>query len=180
MEQTKLLLQFNKMEEARLKLYSRITAMEEKMLHRRESEGKWSAIQIIFHLSNSEEMSVAYIGKKVKAGNSIPKTGLSAEVRILFLRFVSRYKKLKKPAWFPEPPENPDTKIILDAWSETRDQLKQLIVKLPDDMLERKIFRHPLAGRLNIRQALTSLQLHFDHHLKQINSLLKRTDLISS
>ncbi|MCY7408855.1 MAG: DinB family protein [Chitinophagales bacterium] len=174
MQKTKLILRFNKMEEARLQLYSRINAADKNLLQRKPKEGKWNTLQIIFHMNSSEEKSVAYISKKILSGNSIPKTGLSSSLKSLLLTIALKYFKFKKPAMLPDPPEDLEVKNVLEKWSETRNQLSQLIISLPEDLIDREIFKHPRAGKMNMYQALKFMDDHVNHHLKQVDQLIGR------
>lgn len=172
MQKSKLILRFNKMEEARLRLYSRINAVDKNLLQRKPKEGKWNTLQIIFHLNNSEEKSLAYIQKKILSGGTIPKTGLSSSYKSLLLTIALRYFKFKMPAVLEEPPENLDAKTTMNKWNETRTELKQTIISFPDNLIDCEIFKHPRTGKMNIKQTVKFLQDHFDHHLKQIEQLI--------
>ena len=156
-----------------MKLLTRLPDFDDSILQFRPANHKWSILQILFHLNSSESNSVKYIVKKSQGGSSIPKSTFLSSIKSSVLSAALRFLKWKKPAVLPDPPENLSTNEVINAWNETRMQLKQLLEKLPDDMLERNIFRHPAAGRMNMIHALKFMQDHFDHHLKQIEERMK-------
>lgn len=61
----------------------------------------------------------------------------------------------------------------LAAWDTVRNDMKDFLSSIPEEHLKKFIYRHPQVGRFNGRQALVVLREHFNHHLPQINSLLK-------
>jgi hypothetical protein len=68
-------------------------------------------------------------------------------------------------------------KIILKElkknWINSRSSFSKLIVELDQKNLsEKAIFRHPLMGRINLSLTLYFFEIHFNHHLKQINKRL--------
>jgi hypothetical protein len=173
MQKSSVNLQFEKLEATRQQLLHRLATLDDSTLHYRPANKKWSIVQIIFHLNHSENSSVKYIAKKSQGGNSVPKSNFITSVRSTLLSTALQYLKWKKPAVLPDPPENLDAKEVMRSWDETRVLLKQLLEQLPNDMHGREIFRHPLAGRMNMIHALTFMQEHFNHHLKQIEERIE-------
>ena len=55
-------------------------------------------------------------------------------------------------------------------WKNSRSSFSKLIEELNQKNLsEKAIFRHALMGRINLSLTLFFFELHFNHHLKQIN-----------
>ncbi|HRF34344.1 MAG TPA: hypothetical protein PLM56_12645, partial [Cyclobacteriaceae bacterium] len=61
------------------------------------------------------------------------------------------------------------------AWSKTRMELKELLDRISDDQLKRKIYKHPVVGKLNMVQTVRFFREHIIHHTPQIKRLLKQT-----
>ena len=61
----------------------------------------------------------------------------------------------------------------MKKWGTIRSSLKEYIDKFPKEYLDKEIFKHPIAGWLNLLQTINFLQNHFDHHKLQI---LKRIE----
>ena len=85
---------------------------------------------------------------------------------------ASNYK-FKAPKILGDVPENLHYQEVITNWNETRRQLQSLVETIPDDLIDREVYRHPRAGRLNLTQMVTFFQDHFDHHASQVKRLIK-------
>lgn len=180
MQREKLKSRFLKRENSGLQLFKNLEQADEALLKRKIKTGKWNILQIVWHLNSSDHLTVNYMLKKMQGGNAVPVAGIRSAAGSYALKVALRYLKWKKPPVLPDPPEELELNDLKNEWNRNSQQLESLINSLPDDMMIRKIFRHPLAGRMNIFQALEFMLDHFNHHLRQINKLLQTTDLISN
>jgi hypothetical protein len=57
-------------------------------------------------------------------------------------------------------------------WTTVRNELKIVLEKFNDDQIKRKIYKHVVAGKLNIQQTLLFFREHVIHHQQQIKRLL--------
>jgi len=136
---------------------------------------KWSLHQILAHLVAAEKLSIQYLEKKIKGIDEAGDTGIAENLKMLVLK-ASQRLPLKFNA--PQPivastvTYNSLEELIKD-WDNTRTALKMLLEKIKDNQLKRKIFKHVIVGKLNILQALQFLGEHINHHLPQVNRLLK-------
>jgi hypothetical protein len=64
-----------------------------------------------------------------------------------------------------------DLASIDHAWSQIRSDLKSLLETIPLTQVDRKIYKHPVAGYLNVRHALIFLREHIIHHTPQLHRL---------
>jgi uncharacterized damage-inducible protein DinB len=117
--------------------------------------GKWSIAQIVAHLITAERLSIQYMQKLI--------------VLIISQRLPLRFKapKLAKEST----PTLSTLPELTAQWDSVRADLKQLLEKIPDHLVKRKIYKHVFAGKLNSRQALIFFREHFIHHLPQIQRL---------
>jgi hypothetical protein len=53
-------------------------------------------------------------------------------------------------------------------WDEVRERWRERLESYPDALQRKAIFRHPFAGRLNMRQTLRFLDDHLLHHTRQV------------
>jgi len=138
-------------------------------------DGKWSIAQIISHLIASERTSVNYLNKKILGINQAPSTGIVEAVKMIIFIISQRLPlKYKAPKVIAEKTEQFDTVEKLNAeWKKTRAELAAVLERFQDDQLQRKIFRHPVVGLINIQQALRFLSEHTRHHTPQVKNLLK-------
>lgn len=145
-------------------------------LHRAPRPGKWSAAQILSHIIAAERMSVAYMQKKLQGIDQASRSGVFEEVKFGILKVSQRLPGLK----FKAPirvVENTtlykDVAGIEEEWKTIRADLERLVAKIPDHHLDRMIYKHPIAGYLNVQQALKFFREHIIHHTPQLKRLLK-------
>lgn len=174
MQKTKLLLQFRKLEDTRHDLIKKLEACDDQVRAYKPVPDTWSVTQIFYHLNLSESQSIGYVRKKMLGGDQLKQTGLAAEVRYTALKLTlqSNYK-FKAPAILGDVPENLNYHEVLANWNETRRQLQSLLETMPDHLLNRELYRHPRAGRLNLSQMIAFFQDHFDHHARQVKRRIK-------
>jgi hypothetical protein len=137
--------------------------------------GKWSIAQILTHLLTSERLSLGYMKKKSlgvdKVGNSgvlesLKSSLLKASQRLPFLRYKApKYVIENTPQPLPFEHLNRD-------WDELRNELRKFLESIEDKNIRKKIYKHPVAGRLDVVQAVTFFHEHIIHHLPQIKRLL--------
>ena len=49
--------------------------------------------------------------------------------------------------------------------------MKQFLEAFPNEGMGKEIFRHPLAGMINIHQTVTFMREHVQHHQAQVHRL---------
>jgi len=136
---------------------------------------KWSLHQILAHLVASEKLSNQYLHKKIQGIDEAEDSGVVETFKMQLLKISQRLPfKFNAPKLIVASTLTYQSldELIVD-WNGTRAQLVALLEQIKDDQLKRKIFKHPAVGKLNITQALEFLSEHVDHHLPQVNRLLK-------
>lgn len=137
--------------------------------------GKWSLAQVYSHLITSEQLSIAYLKKKSQGIKDLKNSGLLEELKMLVLIASQRLPlKFKAPNVVVEKTSVYQTvEQIIEAWGNTRKQMVELLDTFDEKHLNRKVYRHPIAGMLNIKQAMGFFREHIIHHTPQIKRLLK-------
>ncbi len=137
--------------------------------------GKWSLAQVYSHLITSEQLSIAYLKKKSQGIKDLKNSGLLEELKMLVLIASQRLPlKFKAPNVVVEKtPVYQTAEQIIEAWGNTRKQMVELLDTFDEKHLNRKVYRHPIAGMLNIKQAMGFFREHIIHHTPQIKRLLK-------
>ena len=81
--------------------------------------------------------------------------------------------KFKAPGYLVDhtPNSMPLTDLV-QRWNAEREKLRTFLEEIKDEDLHKLVYKHPVAGRLNVLQALDFMIEHFHHHLPQINRLL--------
>jgi uncharacterized damage-inducible protein DinB len=172
----KLRKQFDVLETQRTKLLSLIALLSDEQLNV-HPVGKWSIAQVLSHLIASEHFSVKYLNKKMLGIDDIPNTGLKEELVMVTLIVSQRlpFLKFKAPKVVAENTHVYHTmEQLREAWNKGRAELKEVLSRFEDNQLQRKIYKHPIAGKLNIQQTLRFFQEHIIHHTPQIKKLLSQ------
>lgn len=165
---------FAKLEKQRAELFERLKDYDEKILNQRPAENAWSVMEVIDHLTIAERSSYQYLQKKIQDKNAAQKTGLKELFRSVLLNaYLASNKKFKAPS-LTLPAATYLTRAEAEkAWSEARKDIECVWTGLPVELLDRNWFKHPRAGKLNLKQMLTFMMAHVAHHEKQIERTLK-------
>ena len=133
--------------------------------------GEWNAAQILYHLKDAENVTLAYLTKKIQSPKSeVSRGGLSSKIRSLMLgRALRNYdRKFKAPSGLHEIPEKPDYREVREEYLEVRKNFGLLLEKFDKEMVNKAYFKHPRAGRITILQTMEFFKDHFDRHMEQI------------
>jgi hypothetical protein len=166
---------FSKLENSRIQLLLKLKNTSRFVLETPPALGKWSVSQIFYHLNKAESFSTIYVSKKRLDVNNLKTTGFNEYIRMVGLKliFVLPFS-LKAPVnVLGDVPEKVDYKSITTEWNETRNKLKELLESLPDDILNKNVFKQPAIGRINVFQMLDFMQAHFNRHEKQVERITK-------
>jgi hypothetical protein len=131
---------------------------------------------VLAHLIVSEQLSIAYLNKKMLGIESTVNTGLKEEFKMIALIISQRLPfKFKAPRMVVDKtPVYENIDQLITVWETTRSELKMVLEKFQDNQMKRKIYKHPVAGMLNIQQALRFFGEHIAHHTPQVKNLLKQ------
>ena len=152
-----------------------LDGLNDEELHHKP-DNKWNPAQIFQHLLDSEVGTTNYLKKKLNAKpEDVPRGGISALVRYAALaRYIKNTKKkYRAPKVLADIPENPDYQTARTRYKEIRATLRSLLEPITKNQVGRAYFKHPRAGRLNIKHTLGFLELHLERHFKQIQERIK-------
>lgn len=143
-------------------------------LNIKPSEDKWSITQIISHIIESETGTNKYVNYKLKEVDSLKNTGLKNLINSKGLNTALKSdKKFKAPAVVSNPANDLDFDTLKNQWDKSREYLANTVNNFPKKALKKAIFKHPVAGPLNILQTFDFLINHIKHHQKQLDDLVK-------
>jgi len=166
---------FDRLSHSKIELLKRLENQSQEILNRQVVPGRWSSIQVVKHLINVETSVVRYVNKKRLAIETLENTGLSEDFKVfitcIWLRLPT---KIKAPEVVAQNLEGSFTlESLLLEWQESSLALEEMVSSIEKQHYRKKLFKHPLIGRINIVQTFSFLQAHFDHHLPQIARQLK-------
>lgn len=169
----KLAVAFKKLEDQRQVLLNQLNNFSAEKLHHSPTD-KWSVAQILSHLLTSEKLSTGYMYKKSLGIETLRDSGMKQLVLSVVLKISQRIPvKYKAPKIVEEnTPEAMPLPVVIKQWDEVRTSLKALLERIDDKHQKRLIFKHPIAGKFNAKQAVDFMYEHVNHHLPQINKLL--------
>lgn len=137
--------------------------------------GKWSISQILTHLLTSERLSLNYMKKKAQAPVAMLDTiGLKDDIRFFLLKLSQHL-----PVRYKAPNvvlENTPAPLSFDDlvrdWEILRTEMHDFLHEIDPDKIDKKIYRHPIAGRLGVVHAVKFMTLHLNHHRPQIMAII--------
>ena len=165
---------FDNLEKSRNDLITYLQGVDKNSLSFKINQNKWSTIQICLHVIKAEQLTTLSLNKNLQLKNNLKKSGFTSLIMDALLSFALKSKiKFKAPAIVAKMPDNYDFDELIKKWNTTRVSLKNYVDNFPEDYLRKVIYKHPIAGWLNLTQTLNFLQNHFDHHKPQIIKLIE-------
>ncbi|MBC7923105.1 MAG: DinB family protein [Ferruginibacter sp.] len=162
---------FRKLEEARMRMLDVVERHSEERRTRKPSAAEWSMVQVLTHLMTTEQSILSYLRHKATKGD-LKRAGFRSLVSALAVSLALRYrKKIKRPPGVADPTDALTYQQVKQHWEEGRAQLSQFLDAFPNEWMDKEIFRHPLAGMMNIHQAVNFMREHVQHHRAQIQRL---------
>lgn len=162
------------LETDRLELMKTLSGLTEAQLERTPRAGAWSIKQIVAHLITSEHLSLMYMKKKSLGMETLDESGLIESLKMITLKISQRFPfKFKAPKVVVEhTPADNSFEELKNNWAASRTQLKAFLETIADHHIKKKIYKHPVAGRIDFVQAIIFFREHFKHHYPQIKRLL--------
>lgn len=165
---------YTKLERQREQIFGMIKNLPEDV-YRHSPTGKWSIAQIVTHLLTSERLSVGYMKKKSIGIATLKDSGFKQVILSGILKVSQRipFRYTAPRVIVEHTPETLSREEAIAYWNNSRSDLKEFLEGIPEQHSRRLIFKHPIAGMLNVEQAMEFMYEHINHHLPQIKKLLK-------
>ena len=173
MKKEKLKKQFEVLQQKRKQLIEIVASADAGLLNRSPAEGKWSILQILYHVRASEAGTLRYIEKKLSfSPDGLASSSFLSGAKLLLLEITLRSPlKFKAPKGLDVFPEKLALEEINADWDQSDKGFLQLIDRLDERQLGWQLFKHPIIGRLDMQQTIKFMISHFDHHARQIKRL---------
>jgi len=140
---------------------------------RKQAEGSWSANQVLEHILIAETGTLGYMKKKSSSGwDVLEKTGEEhiQKSKAVNTRLASP-DRYQAPSVLPEPTNNYSFEQMNTQWKMLREDMIKFISSVDDVHYDKLVFRQPIAGMLNLLQAMEFMNYHIRHHLPQIQRI---------
>ena len=165
------------LEESRRRFVHQVEVLTVAQQDFRPSSSSWSAVQVVHHVMLAERESLRFIqGGREPGARSLKHAALSALVRVMLASGL----RLKAPLESIKPKEELSLKEVSKQWTRVRQDLQIYLDRIPEDGLERLVFRHPIAGPFNIVQTLGFFSAHLRHHERQLHRVRRAPGFPSS
>lgn len=157
-------------------LLKEVSALSSTTYHYKPGIEKWSISQILTHLVTSEKLSVSYMKKKALGMETLDNAGMMEDLKFLALKFSQRIPlKYKAPDVVRNATPTPlSFGELVRTWEEVRSELRDFLDQVQPQDLNKKIYKHPFAGRLSAVHALRFMNEHLIHHRPQIRTIIRQ------
>ena len=165
--------QFLQLEKDRHDLFNDLKNYSDDVINKKPSPEKWSVAEVIAHLITAEEMSLKYLSKKVQNTAIEKPESLKNKYRWLLVQIVFTFNIKFKAPEIVEPKMGYQSLISLETkWSNVRNQTLQALQKLSDEEVNKTLWKHALAGKMNLHHMVQFFGVHYNRHKKQIDRTL--------
>lgn len=142
------------------------------------SENEWSLGQVGIHLWMSAKGFFFKNAEKCLNKDGVQAGGNKKFAAQLIFTFGMmppvRYEMPKQVAVVPKQPENPEQ--LIGKLEDIKKLASAYIQRIPDSDPNLKI-KHPFLGWLNTAEWIELCNIHFRHHIRQKNRIIKQLDL---
>ena len=171
MNRTQLFTQLQELDNELEDLLNGLSSYSHEALNKPPNEGAWSAMQILHHIKLAEYYSLKYCEKKLSFNPKLGKVTWRENLRgKLVTWYLQAPLKVKAPTIMSGsalPTESQLTDIEVE-WKKQRKDLQQFFEELPEEYIDKAVYKHPFGGRLSFGGMLAFYQAHFRRHQKQI------------
>jgi hypothetical protein len=168
---------FTKIEADRTRLLSSLSNLPDDLLTHSPAPSRWSVNQILTHIVASEKISIGYIKKKALGMDTVGNSGILEAGKLGLLKISQRLPlRYRAPRVVVDntPPALPLPELI-QQWNDVRTDIRRFIETLEDKNIRKKLYKHPVMGRLDVGQAMLFMNEHVHHHWPQVKRLLNKS-----
>lgn len=172
----KLAVRFQDLEHSRHALLVLTEGYSQQQLLFNPADNQWSMAQVMKHLVMTETQILQYVLRRMEKGN-LRQATYKSWVRYILVKLALRYrKKIKAPKQVEAPPKALNPVQVREEWEQLRKQWATMLEKMPNDVINKNVFRHPLAGDMSISHTLGFMNEHVRHHIAQIQRIRQDTN----
>jgi len=156
-------------------LLKQVYSLSSTTYHYQPRENKWSISQILTHLLISEKLSLAYMKKKSLGVNEADDAGIYESLKLFLLKISQRLPlRFKAPKGVVEKTPPPlSFGDLVRQWEASRSELQAFLAQIKKENVQKKIYKHPVVGRLSAVHALQFFIEHLNHHRPQVLAIVE-------
>jgi uncharacterized damage-inducible protein DinB len=161
------------LEADRKKLFDDLKKHSDELLNKKPRPEAWSVAEVIAHVMAAEGYSLKYLQKKVQNTAESGNEGLKQKWRWLLVRGVFTFDIKFTAPEIVEPKIGFTTLAELDKqWSSTRKETATILSNLSDAEVNKMLWKHAVAGKMNLHHMVQFFGIHYNRHKKQIDRTL--------
>ena len=165
--------EFLALETERKNLFADLKKYGDDILNKQPAPGKWSVAEVIAHLITAEEMSLKYLMKKAQDTSRAQPEGFKNKWRWLLVQIVFTFDIKFKAPEIVEPKLGYQSLENLEMhWNQVRTQTFSVLNGLSDEELNKELWKHAIAGKMNLHHMVQFFGVHYRRHKKQIERTL--------
>jgi uncharacterized damage-inducible protein DinB len=165
--------EFFELEEGRNLLFRELKQYSDETINKKPSLDRWSVAEVIAHLITVEEMSLKYLMKKAQDTSKAKPESFKNKWRWLLVQMVFIFNIKFKAPDIVEPKPGYKSLANLEAhWEKVRAQTLAVLNKLSDKEVNKELWKHAIAGKMNLHHMVRFFGIHFNRHKKQIEKTI--------
>jgi uncharacterized damage-inducible protein DinB len=166
-------LYFHRIESQRAWIADYIREIPVERLNASPAPGKWSILEVIRHIYLSEKLTLDYLKKKWSFSPRLKPAGILTWLRYQALINSMRQPaiRLKAPAVARVEKEIFDPQTLAGEWHAMRKEFIDFISGLPEDVLRKEFYKHPVAGKMRLDHMLKFFYHHTARHIRQMKKI---------
>lgn len=170
---------FEGLEEKHQALMRQLDSMSADTVGFKAGKDKWSILEAIEHLVVVEENLLEQLTDADSAANLNPQDRSAKNFQVV-IKVMERDIPVDVPDESMAPHGEFPLEELLARWQDVRRQTRAHIEALVSEDAPKLVYRHPFAGPLNLAEALRFVDVHFDNHVRHLETIEARASLSSS
>lgn len=171
MNRTQLITQLQGLNGELDQLLKSLSSYAHQALNQPPKEGAWSVMQVLHHIRLAEYYSHKYCEKKLSFKPQLGEAGWQENLRGKLVKWYLQLPfKVQAPTNMSGDALPVESRLMdLEAeWKEQRKVLQLFFEDLPEEYVNKAVYKHPMGGRLSFAGMLDFYEAHFRRHQKQI------------
>jgi len=165
---------FDSLENKLGKLRQQLGAIPADTVYFKAGADKWSIVEAIEHLVIAEESMLEQRTAGASAVNRDPRDRSAKNFQIV-IKVMERDIPVDVPDASLEPHGKFKLEELLDRWEDARRKTGAYIEAIRSENAADLAYRHPFAGPLDMAETLRFLEVHFDNHMRHIETIKARS-----
>ena len=164
---------FQGLEEKHQDLLRQLHSMSANTVGFKAGKDKWSVVEAIEHLVVVEENLLEQLIKVDSAATLDPQDRSAKNFQIV-IKVMERDIPVDVPDESMEPRGEFSLEALLGRWQDVRRKTRTYIKGLASEDAAKLVYRHPFAGPLTLAETLRFVDVHFDNHVRHLETIKAR------